>query len=193
MQLAGATSHASCRLKEVFPVRDENMNREIDRRAFVKGAALATGAIATGALAGCASGAPSNSGGTQLTGFGSPSQEIFLESLAEATSAVADHMRENIIYIDVMNNLSVDCDCDSHPPDTLQPHYFFREDSILATMSCAAPQCEHAEEPEPLLEQPSHLSPQSHIPRLNSLRTAHTVQARTTSTMTTVAGVNVIS
>lgn len=56
-----------------------------------------------------------HSGGTQLTGFGSPSQEIFLESLAEATSAVADHMGEDIIYIDVMNNLSVDCDCDSHP------------------------------------------------------------------------------
>lgn len=56
-----------------------------------------------------------HSGGTQLTGFGSPSQEIFLESLAEATSAVADHLGDNIIYIDVMNNLSVDCDCDSHP------------------------------------------------------------------------------
>ncbi len=56
-----------------------------------------------------------HSGGTQLTGFGSPSQEIFLESLAEATSAVADQVGDNIIYIDVMNNLSVDCDCDSHP------------------------------------------------------------------------------
>lgn len=56
-----------------------------------------------------------HSGGTQLIGFGSPSQEIFLESLAEATSAVADHMGDDIIYIDVMNNLSVDCDCDSHP------------------------------------------------------------------------------
>lgn len=56
-----------------------------------------------------------HSGGTQLTGYGSPGQDIFLESLAEATSAVADHLGENIIYIDVMNNLSVDCDCDSHP------------------------------------------------------------------------------
>lgn len=61
-------------------------------------------------------------------------------------------------------------------------------------MSSAAPQCVHAEEPwRPLLEQPSHLSPQSHIPRLNSLCTAHAAQAKTASTMTTVAGVNVIS
>lgn len=56
-----------------------------------------------------------HSAGTQMTGFSAPSQDAFLESLAEATSAVADHMGDNIIYIDVMNNLSVDCDCDSHP------------------------------------------------------------------------------
>lgn len=35
--------------------------------------------------------------------------------MAEAASAVADHFGENIVYIDVMNNLSIDCDCDSNP------------------------------------------------------------------------------
>ena len=44
-----------------------------------------------------------------------PEQNAFLESMAEAAKAVADYMRGNILYIDVMNNLSVDCDCDSHP------------------------------------------------------------------------------
>ncbi len=46
-----------------------------------------------------------------------PEQNAFLESMAEAAKAVADYMKGNILYIDVMNNLSVDCDCDSHPED----------------------------------------------------------------------------
>lgn len=44
-------------------------------------------------------------------------QDDFLESMAEAAKAIADHAGENIIYISVANNLSVDCDCDSSPED----------------------------------------------------------------------------
>jgi len=44
-----------------------------------------------------------------------PAQDDFLESMAEAAKAVADHCGERILYINVMNNLSVDCDCDAHP------------------------------------------------------------------------------
>ena len=46
-----------------------------------------------------------------------PEQDDFLESMAEAAKAVADHCGENILYISVANNLSVDCDCDSSPED----------------------------------------------------------------------------
>ena len=42
-------------------------------------------------------------------------QDLFLESMAEAAKSVADHAGDNIIYISVANNLSVDCDCDSNP------------------------------------------------------------------------------
>lgn len=41
----------------------------------------------------------------------------FIESMAEAAKAVADYLKENnkpIVYITVMNYLSVDCDCDAH-------------------------------------------------------------------------------
>jgi uncharacterized Fe-S center protein len=56
--------------------------------------------------------------GKETTGFGMDTpQDDFLESMAEAARGVADYMGENILYIDVMNNLSVDCDCDSHPAD----------------------------------------------------------------------------
>ena len=44
--------------------------------------------------------------------------DSFLESMADADKAVMDFMgRENIAYINVANNLSVDCDCDAHPHD----------------------------------------------------------------------------
>jgi uncharacterized protein len=42
-------------------------------------------------------------------------QNAFLESMAEAAGAVMNKMGKNILYINVMNNLSIDCDCDSHP------------------------------------------------------------------------------
>ena len=44
-------------------------------------------------------------------------QDDFLESMAEAAKAVADHCDDKILYISVANNLSVDCDCDSSPAD----------------------------------------------------------------------------
>ena len=42
-------------------------------------------------------------------------QDHFLESMAEADEAVISYMKSNIVYINVINNLSVDCDCDSNP------------------------------------------------------------------------------
>lgn len=45
-------------------------------------------------------------------------QDDFLESMAEAATAVADYMKEKkrpIVYINIINNLSVDCDCVAKP------------------------------------------------------------------------------
>lgn len=39
----------------------------------------------------------------------------FIESMAAAAQAVHDYMKGNVIYIDVMNNISIDCDCDGNP------------------------------------------------------------------------------
>lgn len=46
-------------------------------------------------------------------------QDGFLESMAAAAQAVHNYFGEGkrILYINVMNNLSVDCDCDAHPQD----------------------------------------------------------------------------
>ncbi len=44
-------------------------------------------------------------------------QDAFLESMAEAAKAVSDSLDngKKIMYISVMNHLSVDCDCDGNP------------------------------------------------------------------------------
>lgn len=45
-------------------------------------------------------------------------QDAWLEALAEMVSGFRDHVgEEHIIYINVMNRLSVDCDCDGHPAE----------------------------------------------------------------------------
>lgn len=44
-------------------------------------------------------------------------QDHFIESMAAAAKSVHDYFDGKIIYINVMNNLSVDCDCSSHPAD----------------------------------------------------------------------------
>jgi uncharacterized Fe-S center protein len=56
-----------------------------------------------------------HSGGKYRTGIRSDDQNVFLESMAEAAGAVMNHFGENILYISVMNNLSIDCDCMSNP------------------------------------------------------------------------------
>lgn len=44
-------------------------------------------------------------------------QDHFLESMAAAAQGVADYFGDKILYINVMNNMSIDCDCDAHPHD----------------------------------------------------------------------------
>ena len=44
-------------------------------------------------------------------------QDAFLESMAEAGTSVVEALNGQIVYINVMNRLSVDCDCDGHPSE----------------------------------------------------------------------------
>lgn len=47
----------------------------------------------------------------------SDNQDNFLESMAEATKGVVDYMEGKVVYVSVMNHLSVDCDCDGNPAE----------------------------------------------------------------------------
>ena len=57
-----------------------------------------------------------HSGGTGGSIWGGD-QDAFLESMAEAGKSVVDALDGNILYINVMNRLSVDCDCDGSPAE----------------------------------------------------------------------------
>lgn len=58
-----------------------------------------------------------HSGGTSRTSPWGGEQDAFLESMAEAGKSVSDYLGNGgrIVYINVMNRLSVDCDCDGNP------------------------------------------------------------------------------
>ncbi len=66
-------------------------------------------------------------------------QDGFLESMAEACESVMDYMgRENIVYINVMNNISIDCDCDSNPhaPEMADVGIFASTDPVALDECC---------------------------------------------------------
>ena len=43
-----------------------------------------------------------------------PKQDKFLEAMADAASSVVRYFNGNIVYINVMKNISIDCDCDGN-------------------------------------------------------------------------------
>ena len=57
-----------------------------------------------------------HSGGTGGSMWGGE-QNAFLEAMGEAGKSVVDALDGQIVYINVMNRLSVDCDCDGNPAE----------------------------------------------------------------------------
>lgn len=65
-------------------------------------------------------------------------QDPFLESMADAGKGVSDYLDGNIIYINVMNRLSVDCDCDGNPaePDMHDIGILASADPVAVDQAC---------------------------------------------------------
>jgi len=53
--------------------------------------------------------------GRSRTSMSGGDQNAFLESMAEAAKSIVDSANGRILYINVMNHLSVDCDCNGRP------------------------------------------------------------------------------
>ncbi len=68
-----------------------------------------------------------------------PEQDDFLESMADASRGVIDYMgKENMVYISIANNLSVDCDCDANPhaPEMDDLGIFASTDPVALDQAC---------------------------------------------------------
>ena len=65
-------------------------------------------------------------------------QDLFLESMAAAAQAVHNYFGGRVIYINVMNNMSVDCDCDGHPakPELLDMGIMASLDPVAVDQAC---------------------------------------------------------
>ena len=98
-----------------------------------------------------------------------PEQDHFLESMADACKSVMDYIgRENIVYINVANNLSVDCDCDSNPhaPEMADIGIFASTDPVAIDQACYDAVV-HSEDP----------GKAALIERMDSRHGIHTVEA----------------
>ncbi len=93
----------------------------------------------------------------------------FLESMADADKAVMDYMgRENIVYVNVANKLSVDCDCCENPaePEMADIGIFASLDPVAGDQACVG--AVYAA-PEP--------GKAARIERVESLDGAHAIEA----------------
>ena len=81
-----------------------------------------------------------HSAGTRTSGSIMHSdQDAWLEAMAEMVTAVRDHVGpEHIVYINVMNRLSVDCDCDGNPaePDIHDIGILASTDPVALDQAC---------------------------------------------------------
>lgn len=67
-----------------------------------------------------------------------PPQDDFLESMAEAASAVVDYFKGNMVFINVMANMSVDCDCcaDAEDPCMKDKGILISLDPVAIDQAC---------------------------------------------------------
>ena len=98
-----------------------------------------------GALKNMSIGVASGHGKAHIHGVGVPANlwtadhDSFLECMADACKGVMDYMgRRNIVYINVANRLSVDCDCSSNPeePKMADIGIFASLDPVAVDQAC---------------------------------------------------------
>ncbi len=81
-----------------------------------------------------------HSGGTSSASPWGGDQDAFCESMADAGKSVSDYLGngEQIVYINVMNRLSIDCDCDGNPaePDMHDIGILASTDPVALDQAC---------------------------------------------------------
>lgn len=100
--------------------------------------------------------------GTSTDSWNNPhGQDAFLESMASAAQAVHNYFKQpgkDIVYINVMNNMSVDCDCDGDPeaPVIADMGILASTDPVALDQACVDLVFNHkgsdGDNPDPLIE-----------------------------------------
>ena len=97
-----------------------------------------------GALKQLSIGVASSYGKAYIHGAGVPENiwtaehDLFLESMADAASSVVDYFKGNVVYVNVMKNMSVDCDCcaKAEDPCIADIGILVSEDPIAIDQAC---------------------------------------------------------
>ena len=79
-----------------------------------------------------------HTGGISRSSWGGGTHDAFLEAMADAAKAVSDARSGRMAYINVMNRLSVDCDCDGTPdePDMHDIGVLASTDPVALDQAC---------------------------------------------------------
>ena len=97
-----------------------------------------------------------------------PEQDLFLESMADAASSVVDYFKGNMVFINIMCNMSVDCDCCAVAEDPCM-----KDIGILASLDPVAIDQACID----LVKQSDDKGKEHFLERVNSRHGTHTIDA----------------
>ena len=95
-----------------------------------------------------------------------PEQDKFLEAMAESVSSVVNYFKGNIVYINIMCNMSVDCDCCAKAEDPCM-----NDIGILASLDPVAIDQDCID----LVKESNDLGKEHLLERINSRNGMHTI------------------
>ena len=97
-----------------------------------------------------------------------PEQDRFLESMADAASSIVNYFNGNMAFINVMKNISVDCDCDANAKSPCM-----KDIGIVASLDPVAVDQACLD----LIYNSNDLGKEELIKRIESLHGVHTIEA----------------
>ncbi len=67
-----------------------------------------------------------------------PEQDKFLEAMADAASSIMEYFKDKIVFINIMKNISIDCDCDgdAEPPCVRDIGILASTDPVAIDQAC---------------------------------------------------------
>ena len=93
-------------------------------------------------------------------------QDKFLEAMAESAASVVDYFKGNIVYINIMCNMSVDCDCCAKAKDPCM-----KDIGVLASLDPIAIDQACID----LVKESSDIGKEHLLERINSRHGTHTI------------------